>query len=170
MGNFKYIYVFYRVVYTFMHCKMCGAKMESFFLSRYWPFFDLFLLTYVKVKVCSTYYTQFLESIPLLDDSFIHSTYSVTHMDSYRSKWVFWALFKGLETCPSRFIMGLTVNFIFWKNVQTKWIFKFWPYFQKIPMQKYKKLENWRSNFPNFIPDIKMYALCDNRNVFENSL
>ena len=96
--------------------------------------------------------------------------YSVTHMDSYRSKWVFWALFKGLETCPSRFIMGSTVHFIFWKNVQTKWIFKFWPYFQKIPMQKYKKLENWQSNFPNFIPGIKMYALCDNRNVFENSL
>ena len=30
--------------------------------------------------------------------------------------------------------MGSTVHFIFWKNVQTKWIFKFWPDFQKIPI------------------------------------
>ena len=97
-------------------------------------------------------------------------TYSVTHMDSYRSKLVFWALFIGLETCPSRFVMGSTVHFIFWNNVQTKWIFEFWPYFQKIPMWKHKKLENWRSNFPNFIPDIKMYTLCNNKNLFENSL
>ena len=95
--------------------------------------------------------------------------YSVTHMDSYRSKLVFWPLFKGLETCPSRFVMGSTVHFIFWNNVQTKWIFEFWPYFQKIPMWKHKKLENWRSNFPNFIPDIKMYAPCNNKNVFEIS-
>ena len=65
--------------------------------------------------------------------------YSVTHMDSYRIKLVFWPLFKGLETCPSRFVMGLIVHFIFWKNVQTKWIFEFWPYFQKIPMWKHKK-------------------------------
>ena len=61
-------------------------------------------------------------------------TYSMTHMDSNRSKLVFWVFFKGLETCTSRFVMGSTVHFIFWKNVQTKWIFEFWPYFQKIPM------------------------------------
>ena len=99
----------------------------------------------------------------------IYTIYSVTHMDSYRSKLVFWPLFKELETCPSRFVMGSTVHFIFWNNVQTKWIFEFWPYFQKIPMWKHKKLENWRSNFPNFIPDIKMYAPCNNKNVFEIS-
>ena len=110
-----------------------------------------------KCKLCMTLY------------AILTYKYSVTHMDSYRSKLVFWPLFKGLETCPSRFVMGSTVHFIFWNNVQTKWIFEFWPYFQKIPMWKHKKLENWRSNFPNFIPDIKMYAPCNNKNVFKNS-
>ena len=84
-------------------------------------------------------------NLGLTQQSQFYLMYSVTHMDSYRSKLVFWPLFKGLETCPSRFVMGSTVHFIFWNNVQTKWIFEFWPYFQKIPMWKHKKLENWRS-------------------------
>ena len=112
--------------------------------------------------VCTFRYLELnLENLIVNFQVFYAFTYSVTHMDSYTSKLVFWPLFKGLETCPSRFVMGLTVHFIFWKNVQIKWIFEFRPYFQKIPMQKYKKLENWRSNFSNFIPDIKMYALCN---------
>ena len=76
-------------------------------------------------------------NLGLTQQSQFYLIYSVTHMDSYRSKLVFWPLFKRLETCASRFVMGSTVHFIFWKNVQTKWIFEFWPYFQKIPMWKH---------------------------------
>ena len=125
----------------------------------FWPKKGEILISSYDASICIIFFL----------DQTTYLMYSVTHMDSYRSKLVFWPLFKGLETCPSRFVMGSTVHFIFWNNVQTKWIFEFWPYFQKIPMWKHKKLENWRSNFPNFIPDIKMYAPCNNKNVFEIS-
>ena len=50
-------------------------------------------------------------------------------------------MFLGPETCPSRFLTRTCVHFVFLKNILTKWIFGFRPYF--LNSQCGGVLRNW---------------------------